>query len=183
MTRRIKPVTPRFALLALLAPAFLAACGSGDPSLMNFVGTRSPNEFLIVPAKPLATPPSQTALPPPTPGAQNRADATPLVDAVVALGGSAAALETDGATPGADSALLAHTARYGRDPQIRDTLASEDLAYRKANQGRVLEQLFNVNRYYDSYDAVALDQQEEMDRLRRLGIETSSAPPSALKPQ
>ncbi|WP_420798322.1 DUF3035 domain-containing protein [Meridianimarinicoccus roseus] len=176
-------VTMRLPRLFLLVPALLAACGGGTPSLMNFASTREPNEFLVVPAKPLETPPEGAALPRPAPGTANRADATPLDDAVAALGGNPAARRADGAIPGGDGALVNHVSRYGRDPQIRATLAEQDLAFRLANPGRVMERLFNVNRYFDIYDRQSLDQQAEAERLRRAGVPTSSAPPAALKPE
>lgn len=175
-------MTSRSALLALFAPLLLAACG-GEPNLMNFNSTRTPNEFLVVPAKPLQTPPNVDVLPPPNPGAANRADATPLADAVVALGGKASALKPDGSVPGSDGMIVNYASRYGRDIEIRDKLESEDLAYRQSNQGRLLERVFNVNRYFDSYDNQSLDQQQEIDRLRAAGVPTPSAPPAALKPQ
>jgi hypothetical protein len=34
---------------------------------------------------------------------------------------------------------------------IRTTLASEDLQWRRDNNGRILERLFNVNVYYKAY--------------------------------
>ncbi|QIE42812.1 DUF3035 domain-containing protein [Rhodobacteraceae bacterium SC52] len=149
---------------------------------MNFKTTRTPNEFLVVPAKPLETPPESSALPVPTPGVANRADATPLEDAVTALGGSAAALKADGPIPSSDGGLVNYASRYGRDPAVRDSLSEEDAAYRKRNQGRILERVFSVNRYFDAYDGQSLDQQTENERLRALGVPTSSAPPVALKP-
>lgn len=176
-------MTLRTAALALILPMILAACGSGEPSLMNHQTTREPNEFLVVPAKPLQTPPDAAGLPVPLPGAQNRADATPMQDAVVALGGRPSLLEADGPVPAGDSALVAHASRYGRDPAIRTTTAAEDAEFRRRNQGRVLERVFSVNRYFDVYDRQALDQQAEIDRLRRAGVRTSSAPPASLKPR
>lgn len=169
-------MTLRAFLPILFLPGLLAACGASDPQLMRFPGSRAPNEFLVAPAKPLETPPDRAALPPPTPGAANRADATPLDDAIVALGGRPGA----GAT--GDAALLAHVSRFGRDPDIRATLASEDLAFRQANPGRVMERLFNVNRYFAIYSGQALDQQAERARLAAAGVPTPTAPPAALRP-
>lgn len=160
----------------LFLPCLLAACGASDPQLMSFPGSRAPSEFLVAPAKPLETPPDLTALPPPAPGTANRADATPLDDAVVALGGR------PGAGAAGDSALVTHVSRYGRDPDIRVTLASEDLAFRQANPGRVMERIFNVNRYFAIYADQSLDQQAERTRLTSAGVPTSTAPPATLKP-
>ncbi len=169
-------MTLRVPLSMLLLPGLLAACSASDPQLMRFPGSREPSEFLVVPAKPLETPPDLAALPPPAPGMANRADQTPLDDAIVALGGRPGA----GAT--GDAALLAHVSRFGRDPDIRATLAAEDLAFRQANPGRVMERVFNVNRYFATYAGQALDQQAERARLAGAGVPTPTAPPAALRP-
>ena len=76
-----------------------------------------------------------------------------------------------------DGALLAHTTRYGVDPQIRAELAAADLQFRSENRGRVLERLFQVNVYYNAYETMELDQYRELERMRRLGIRTSAVPP------
>lgn len=170
-------MTLRAPSLTLFLPMLLAACGVSEPQLMSFPGSRAPSEFLVVPAKPLETPPDLAALPPPAPGAANRADPTPQADAVVALGGR------PGAGVAADGAFLNHVSRYGRDPDIRDTLAAEDLAFRQANPGRVMERIFNVNRYFAIYADQSLDQQAERARLTAAGVPTPTAPPASLKPR
>jgi hypothetical protein len=113
-------------------------------------------------------------LPEPTPGGFNRTDQNPEADAAVALGGKPSAA---GGIPAGDSALYAHAARFGVDGGIRATLASEDLEWRRDNNGRPLERLFNVNVYYRAYSKQRLDQQAELARWRKLGVRTSSAPP------
>jgi hypothetical protein len=169
-------VTLRASKLIPFLPLLLAACSASDPQLMSFPGSRSPSEFLVAPAKPLETPPDLTALPPPAPGTANRADPTPLDDAVVALGGR------PGAGVAGDAALVKHVSRYGRDPDIRETLAAEDLAFRQANPGRVMERVFNVNRYFAVYADQSLNQQAERARLTAAGVPTSSAPPASIRP-
>ena len=57
------------------------------------------------------------------------------------------------------------------------TLAAEDLEWRRENNGRLLERLFNVNVYYSSYKPMSLDQHLELERLRQMGVWTPSAPP------
>lgn len=172
-----------FSIAALLSAAVLAGCSDKDPELMNFAASRTgPDEFLVNPAKPLEKPTATAALPAPTPGGQNRADATPFEDAVVALGGSASSLNRDG-VPSSDNGLLAYTSRRGRDAGIRQTLAAEDLEFRRDNNGRLIERLANVNVYYRSYEDFSLDQQAEIERFRNAGIRTSSAPPALLYPE
>lgn len=154
----------------------LAACGgSGEPNLLNINQPRSegPDEFAILPNKPLETPEDLNALPPPTPGGANRTDPTPFADATRALGGRPEVL-TRGS---ADRALVAYAGRYGTDPDIRAELAAADLEFRRQNDGRLLERLFNTNVYFSAYERFALDQYAELERLRRAGIRTSAVPP------
>jgi Protein of unknown function (DUF3035) len=162
------------AVIALAAMLVLAGCGSGTPELMNLTSGEGPDEFGIVPPKPLAMPETLGELPPPTPGGGNLADRDPEGEAIAALGGSPTAA---GGVPAGDSALYAHAARYGVESGIRSTLATEDLEWRKDNNGRVLERWFNVNVYYKAYRKQSLNQQAELARWRDAGARTSSAPP------
>ena len=167
--------------LALVVVTALSACGNrnGDIQLrrLNDSGN-GPNEFAILPGKPLQEPESFAALPPPTPGGTNRTDATPFADSVAALGGNPQALALT--QPSAsDSALLNHSRRYGVTPNIRVTLAEEDLDVRR-RRGRV--NIFNIGRnddYVLAYKKQWLDSQGEDDRLTSRGIATSSGPPVA----
>jgi hypothetical protein len=162
------------AVIALAAMLVLSACGRGDPELMNLTSGEGPDEFGIVPPKPLAMPESLAELPPPTPGGANLADPNPEADAIVALGGKPGA---SSGIPSGDAALYAYAARNGVDGGIRSTLATEDLEWRRDNNGRVLERWFNVNVYYKAYRDQSLDQQSELARWRNAGVRTSSAPP------
>lgn len=160
--------------IAVLA---LTACGKVDPKLVHFkTSGKGPDEFAILPTKPLEAPESYTALPAPTPGASNITDPTPHADAVAALGGNPKALARRGVTA-SDQSLIAHAGRYGVSPDIRTRLAAEDLEFRRQNNGRPLERLFNVNVYFDAYQKVELDQHRELERWRRAGARTPSAPP------
>ncbi|MDM7932569.1 DUF3035 domain-containing protein [Tabrizicola sp.] len=161
-----------FAVAMMLA---LAACGGGDaPQLMNLRSGPGPDEFGIVPPKPLQMPETLAELPEPSPGGPNLTDAQPFDDAIIALGGKPSGA---GGIPAGDGALYSHAARFGVDGGIRNVLASEDLQWRRDNNGRILERLFNVNVYYKAYRAQRLDQQAELARWRKLGIKTPSAPP------
>ena len=62
---------------------------------------------------------------------------------------------------------------------IRQTLATEDLEFRRKNDGRLLERIFNVNVYFKAYRDYALDQYAELARWRKAGARTPSAPPRA----
>jgi len=158
---------------AVCALVALTACGEPrDPQLMNIRSqTRSPDEFAVLPVKPLELPEDMATLPEPTPGGQNRTDPTPEADAVAALGGNVAR-----ARPG-DSGLLSHATRFGAAPDIRQQLAAEDLEYRRRNDGRLLERWFNVNVYFKAYEPMSLDRYAELERWRRAGVRTVAAPP------
>lgn len=162
------------AIIAVAAMLTLVACGNGTPQLMNLRSGDGPDEFAIVPPKPLQMPENLADLPEPALGGSNRADAQPFDEAIVALGGSP---EAAGGIPAGDSALYSHAARFGVEGGIRDTLAAEDLEWRRDNNGRILERLFNVNVYYKAYRKQRLDQQAELARWRQVGLKTPSAPP------
>ncbi|MGB0903372.1 MAG: DUF3035 domain-containing protein [Mangrovicoccus sp.] len=163
----------------------LGACSKkdGPPDLMAFRQTeKGPEEFLVLPAKPLQTPSSTDTLPIPTPGGTNRADATPVADAIAALGGNPDALNREG-IPQSDAALVAATGRAGRDPAIRETLYAEDVDYRRANNRKLAERWANTNVYFRSYKKQSLDQQAEQARLRAAGLPVPAAPPVEIKPE
>lgn len=171
------PGTSLFLILALM----LSACGArdGDVTLTRFKDTGDgPDEFAIVPGKPLEQPESYNALPAPNPGGANRTDQTPLGDSVAALGGDPAALIPGGVST-AHGALLNHTRRYGVTDGIRQVLAREDAQTRR-DYGRV--NILNIgpnDDYTDAYKRQWLDSAREAERLRRLGIPTPAAPPPA----
>ena len=163
------------AIIAIATMMTLASCGGdGMPHLRNLHSGQGPDEFAIVPPKPLSMPESLADLPEPTPNGANRTDATPLDDAAIALGGKP---QASGGIPAGDSALYAHAARFGVEAGIRTTLASEDLEWRRDNNGRILEKLLNVNVYYKAYTKQRLDQQAELRSWRKKGVKTPSAPP------
>jgi len=163
------------AIIAIATMLTLAGCAGGDgPQLMNLRSGQGPDEFAIVPPKPLEMPESLAELPEPTPSGSNRADAQPFDDAIVALGGKPSA---GAGIPAGDGPLYTHAARFGVEAGIRATLADEDLDWRRDNNGRILERLFNVNVYYKAYRKQRLDQQAELARWRKLGVRTPSAPP------
>lgn len=167
-------------VLALAGAALLvvAGCGGRDkpPQLMNLRSdSNGPDEFSIVPPKPLELPEDLAQLPTPTPGGENRTDPKPKDDAVIALGGTPRVAGQG--VPASDGALVSAAARNGVAADIRPTLAAEDLDYRRKNNGRVLERLFGTNVYFRAYRKQQLDQQAELERWRAAGAGTPSAPP------
>lgn len=165
-------------VISVLACLGLAACGQGkDPKLLYFEDAPGPDEFLVLPTKPLQSPEDFSGLPTPTPGGTNLSDPTPEADAVAALGGSAARVLQGGGVQ--DSALVARAGRFGVAEDIRDQLAAEDLDYRKKNDGRLLERLFKSNIYFKAYRKLELDQYRELERFRAAGVHTPAVPPEA----
>jgi len=162
-------------VMALAGLALLAACESDDPQLMN-IKSDTPDEFSILPTNPLEAPEDYAALPAPTPGGTNLVDPNPQADAVAALGGNPDRLARGQIFAG-EQTLLNHVRRFGVPGDIREVLAAEDLEWRKKNNGLLLERLFNVNVYFSSYKAMSLDQHLELERLRKAGVWTPSAPP------
>ncbi|SNS93924.1 DUF3035 domain-containing protein [Tropicimonas sediminicola] len=160
-----------------LALVLIVAACSPDPRIMHIErGQVTPDEFSILPSKPIEIPTDLSTLPPPTPGAANRTDATPREDAVAALGGDPSRLRTDGRLSD-DGALIRQTTRYGVDPNIRNDLAVADAEFRRKNKGRLLERWFRVPTYYDAYSASELNQHSTLDAYRRAGVPTPAAPP------
>jgi hypothetical protein len=162
--------------MAVLAAVSLAGCGGGDPTLMNIRSSRTPDEFSILPTKPLQLPEDVAALPEPTPGGTNITDPTPQADAVAALGGNPALVTRSGSVT-RDGGLVTYASRFGVNGQIRDVLAAEDLEFRSKNRGRPLERLFNINVYYKAYADQSLDQHLELERWRKAGARNVGAPP------
>ncbi|NEY90178.1 DUF3035 domain-containing protein [Tabrizicola oligotrophica] len=171
-------------VLAIAGASLLVLAGCGGwrdkpPHLMNLrSSTNGPDEFSIVPPKPLEMPEDLAALPEPTPGGENLTDPRPKDDAVLALGGTPRTASES--VPAADGALLSHAARNGIAADIRPTLAAEDVDHRRKNNGRLLERLFGTNVYFRAYRKQALDQQLELERWRAAGAGTPSAPPRQL---
>lgn len=163
----------RITVAVIAAIVALSACDRNRvPELMNLrKGSAAPDEFAILPTMPLTQPETYAELPTPTPGGANRTDRNPRADAVAALGGR------PGAGSSGHGALIASAGRYGVAQDIRSVTAAEDLEYRRANDGRPIERLFNINVYYKAYRAQSLDQHVELERLRRAGIRTVAAPP------
>jgi Protein of unknown function (DUF3035) len=159
----------RAVFMVLAAAVTLSACSSSEPRLMPKSGLLGPDEFALLPGKPLQTPTSLTELPLPTPGGSNLTDQTPKSDAIAALGGR----DSTGAS---DGALVNYVSRYGTAPEIRSDLAAADLSFRSRKDGW-FQGLFGGNRYFKAYRRQALDEYAELARLRALGIETPSAPP------
>lgn len=164
----------RLIAFALAAVTLLSACG--EPNLRNLRSQGDgPDDFTIVPAKPLEEPTSYSALPEPTPGGSNRTDQRPLEDVVAALGGQATS--PTAAIPGRDAALVNHTGRFGREAGIRSTLATADQRFRDRQRRLTNIRIFREDIYAQIYRRQSLDPARTAEQFRRAGIPTPSAPP------
>lgn len=163
-----------FGVMVLIAATGLSACAKKGLRELD-ARRNSPDEFMVLPSKPLEAPASYTALPDPTPGAANLTDRNPQAEAVAALGGR---LQSSGGVPAADAALVSAASRHGVDSNIRPELAETDAAFRKRNAFLANIKLFRVDRYSEVYERETLNADKVARRYRRAGIPVPSAPPS-----
>lgn len=171
----MRAIALTFTVTAMLT---LAGC-SRDPQLMNIdAGQDGPDEFAILPTKPLTMPPDLALLPTPTPGGSNITDPTPMADAVGALGGNPARLANTGIASN-DGGLVNYASRYGVQADIRSELAQADVEWRSRNSRRLLETLTQTSVYMRAYRPMMLDPDAELQRWRRAGARTPTAPPPA----
>ncbi|MDJ0858052.1 MAG: DUF3035 domain-containing protein [Dinoroseobacter sp.] len=167
----------------LISICALAACGGSNSQstttdLMNIrSSTDTPDEFGILPVRPMEMPGDFTQLPTPVPGGANRTDPTPRADAIAALGGRPERATPQGQIPGSDAGLVNYTSRFGRQGNVRAELAAEDLEFRRNNPGRPFERWANLNTYFDAYEDESLDRHRELQRVRSGGARNVSAPP------
>jgi len=164
------------AIIILGTALTLSACadkGLRDLS-SNSVG---PDEFMVLPAKPLTQPQDYDVLPAPTPGGANLTDQNPLADAVASVGGNPRALERTGRVPTSDGALVSYVSRNGVPANIRQILAEQDAEFRK-RQGRLTRiRLFRVDRYDQAYRREALNPFSVARQNAVRGIATPTHPP------
>lgn len=171
---------PRKTVLMLMATVIVAGCGvgrDGDVTLRKIKHKgNGPDEFSIIPGKPLEMPADGAALPTPTPGGGNRTDQNPLADGIAALGGNAGVRQAE-APSAAHAGLINRTGRFGRDPGIRQTLAAEDLERRRQYGNVNILRILTGDDYTQAYSDDWLNAYAEERRLRRRGVRTPAAPP------
>ena len=157
--------------------AGMSACGQrGDrSSLINLRQSAiAPDEFLVVPQKPLETPSDLRSLPAPVPGEKPLVEIDFEASLFAALGGG----QTSGSSvPASDRSFVAAAqAQFGVTRDIRDVLRAEDQAYRDRYSGR-LERLAKKREAARLYDPMLLDPLAELARLRALGVSVPAVPP------
>ncbi|WP_297772227.1 DUF3035 domain-containing protein [uncultured Roseovarius sp.] len=165
---------PRKTILGLLVATVLAGCGGRDDVTLTRIrqSGNGPDEFSIIPGKPLQTPEDFARLPAPNPGGANLTDQNPLGDGIAALGGSRTATQGAG-----NAAIVNHVNRYGETSGIRQTLAAEDKELRRQH-GRVdVLRFLPGDDYTQAYRRHWLDAHREERRLRNRGVLTPASPP------
>ncbi|NVO56204.1 DUF3035 domain-containing protein [Rhodobacteraceae bacterium B1Z28] len=164
---------------AILALTFVVAvAGCSNPGLRNLDPPgEGPDEFSVLPVKPLTQPKDYAFLPAPTPGAANLTDPNPKADAVVALGGNEAALNPNTSIPSSDAALVNASGRYGVPANTRQVVEADDDAFRKRRGRWTGLRLFPVDRYEQVYERQSIDPFTETKAARGAGLETPSSPP------
>jgi hypothetical protein len=134
----------------------------------------SPDEFLVLPTRPLEMPTDLRTLPPPAPGTVNRVDYRPHSEAIAGLTGRTGPVGTASGAP--------LVARVGAaNPEIRVQLAVEDVEWRRTHRGRLLERWFSRDQDALVYRQQALPAPSEFDRMRASGLRVPPAPPAVLQ--
>jgi hypothetical protein len=162
----------------LLGGLALSGCAEGGlAGALRSAGVGgTPDEFMVLPTRPLEMPTNLAALPPPTPGRPNRVDYQPHAEAVAGLTGRTSPPGTaDG------SALVARTG--AGSPQIRAQVAVDDANYRGRSSARLLERMFSRDREALKYSGMALDAPGEFETMRARGVGVPAPPPSMLVEQ
>jgi hypothetical protein len=149
---------------------FIAACSSDDARLRDLydVGT-GPEEFAVLPSKPLIIPSNLRELPVPDETVENLADPTPKRDLIEKLGGS---IDETKSAPKKDRDLLNYVSRAGVNSNIREELAEEDRKFLRRMRVLTGVKLFRVDRYNQVYRKMTLSAPKELERWRSLGIRT-----------
>ena len=156
----------------LVSLFLLSACSSDDARLRDLydVGT-GPEEFAVLPSKPLIIPNNLTKLPIPDASAGNLADPTPKRDLIEKLGGS---IDDTDSISKRDKNLLEYVSRAGVDTNIREELAEEDRKFLRRMGVLTSVKLFRVDRYNQIYRKMTLSAPKELERWRSLGVRTPS---------
>jgi hypothetical protein len=163
-----------------VAATGLSACGGYERDI-TLRDSRSmgpgPDEFGILPGKPLQPPASFSDLPPPTPGGANLTDQNPMGDGVAALGGNAARLQDTG-VPAGDTGLVRYASRNGVDPNVRAELAAQDEDFRRRKSRFTKFRIARQDLYNQVYKRETLNARRTWNLFRRAGAPTPTAPPS-----
>lgn len=160
-------------MLSVLALGACSKEGGLQGAVRSLRAGHPPDEFAVLPTKPLEMPSDMAALPPPTPGAPNRVAFDPEAEAVASLTGRTG--------PAGTAKANALVARAGpADPNVRVQLAAEDATWRKEHPGKLLPRLFTKDDTTLIYQGLTLDSGATFVQLRSAGVGVPPAPPAAL---
>jgi hypothetical protein len=155
----------------------ISGCAEGGlgTALRSAGIARTPDEFMVLPTRPLQMPADLNTLPPPTPGRPNLVDYRPQAEAVAGLTGRTGPPGTaDG------SALVARTG--AGSPGIRTQVAVDDAEWRRSHRGKLLPRLFSRDREALTYRAQTLDAPASFETMRARGVGVPAPPPALLDP-
>ncbi len=176
--RILKLILPLSLAIALGACAQNPVFGKNGNFRLKDAG---PDEFAILPTKELVMPEDYKTLPEPTLGEKNRVDLTPESDAVAALGGKPARLQSPAIGAG-EQALIVAASQYGVSSNIREQLAQEDARYRHKHRARFYERwVYSDASYLKRLKGQTLLPYPELKRLRAMGVRTPAVPPKEVK--
>ncbi len=165
----------RLLALVLAAPLGLAGCQNTNVAqgLRSAGIAGTPDEFMVLPTRPLEMPQDMAALPQPLPGTPNRVDYRPHEEAIAGLTGRPTIAAAGG------EGLVAAAGPI--DPTVRTQLAAEDVEWRRTHHGRLLERWFSTDRDALIYRPMVLNAPVAFDDMRATGVTVPPAPPGALK--
>ena len=166
------------AMIMLLTVAVGCSRDDSNPDLVQYRSTSGPDEFSVTVYPPVSKPTQAAPLPVPAPGAPARAAISPSDRAIRLLGGT----PQSGADLGISqrhASLMTHIAGLGVQPGIRDTLAREDLEFRRGRGAKPVERMFSYSVYFRAYQPMSLEPIAESQRLVELGLPTTTIPTRA----
>ncbi|MCY4541402.1 MAG: DUF3035 domain-containing protein [Rhodobacteraceae bacterium] len=166
------------AMMTLLAVAVGCSRDDSKPDLVQYRSISGPDEFSVTVYPPISKPTQAALLPQPKPGAPARATVSPSDRAILLLGGNPQSARNLGISQ-RHAPLMTHIAGLGIEPGIRETLASEDLEYRRGKGAKPVERMFSYSVYFRAYQPLSLDPVAESKRLSELGINTTMVPAKA----
>jgi len=166
---------PTTLIFMLAVGVSVSACGGSDPVFDRDgefrLRTAGPDEFAIIPTKPLEIPEDTVSLPEPSVGAKNRVDLEPQTDAILALGGQPDRLASTNIAAD-EQALVAVASRNGVVENIRD-IVDED-SKKNTRKPNFFERWLGRDGRLQTYKSESIDPAAVTDRLRRQGIKTPS---------
>jgi Protein of unknown function (DUF3035) len=172
----IRRAVGQAAAVAAMLGAFGALGGCdriGNPFVVLGSKPPAPDEFQVITRKPLIMPPS-VALPEPRLGEPSPLEPTPNRDAELALLGTASGPAVTGTSQG-EQALLSAADVAASNPEIRETLALEELDSNEPYEPPSIFELFST---VEAPPEDAIDAAAEARRLQAEGVAAAPIDPA-----